>query len=219
MDKQKLEETLKKLIRANGRTQSSVARLLNVAPDTFNKWVRGINRIPDSMIDAFCKQLQLDAKTQVELLQLAGYSPPELAAPAASTPPFKFATKIMPDGKALDPTNVVDVGVTDLYAVFSPMHPLLGTEVAVDAPDPEAYYAFLKLNYVYKQMGWKWFLEGETVMEFEMDVKRYSVVWLNAYRYSGTGIFGGEDRLQRGVYSILVTVSGNPLVTSTLSVR
>lgn len=59
MDRYAFEEKVKRYIEQDGRSQAAVARKLGYAVDTFNRWVRGTNRMPDSAILAFCQLLNL----------------------------------------------------------------------------------------------------------------------------------------------------------------
>ncbi len=80
MDQFYFEETIKDYIRQSGRSQAATARLLKVAPDTFNKWVRGINRMPVDILHNFCELVELDEKQRTELFRLAGYVVPPVVA-------------------------------------------------------------------------------------------------------------------------------------------
>lgn len=67
------EEAIKTYISQSGRSQAATARLLKIAPDTFNKWVRGINQMPLDILHQFCEFLKLDETQRTELFKLAGY--------------------------------------------------------------------------------------------------------------------------------------------------
>lgn len=76
MDRYVFEEKVKRYIEQDGRSQAAVARKLGYAVDTFNRWVRGSNRMPDSAILAFCRLLKLTDQQFAELMTLAGYVAP-----------------------------------------------------------------------------------------------------------------------------------------------
>lgn len=73
MDRYAFEEAIKAHLKADGRSQAAVARRLGYAPDTFNKWVRGVNQMPGDAIRSFCKLLNLSEKEFAALLTLAGH--------------------------------------------------------------------------------------------------------------------------------------------------
>ncbi|MCB0064195.1 MAG: helix-turn-helix transcriptional regulator, partial [Caldilineaceae bacterium] len=167
MNRLKLEEKLKRYIRADGRSQAAVARKLGYTPDTFNKWVRGVNRMPDGVIADFCTLLTLTPVDHAELLNLAGYAVPETllqrrergqthgdARPVAG---LVFATHITPEGRAIDPGTTFAPNVADLYAVFRADSTIPGTTVSVEDPAPDAYYAYLRINDepTISTLGWR----------------------------------------------------------------
>ena len=221
MDKTALERRLKEIIKADGRSQASMARKLGVGADTFNKWLRGVNRMPDDAIASFCEQLGLGTSIQIELLTLAGYTVPEnlLAAPSTASL-LQFASRVAPDGMALDPGLTFSAEVIDLYAVFSPKAPLAGTQINVDTPDPNGRYAFLKLpaDGTVSRIGWRWYYNGAVINEYEMDVKPGSIVWLQKFRYEGSGIFNDNPPFGRGQLRIVLLLGGNPSMSATVTI-
>ncbi|MEZ4714026.1 MAG: SUMF1/EgtB/PvdO family nonheme iron enzyme [Caldilineaceae bacterium] len=76
MTDQTFEQTLKAHLRSANLSQARAARRLGYAPDTFNKWVRGVNRMPDDVINQLGKLLKLSPAQTVALLRLAGYTIP-----------------------------------------------------------------------------------------------------------------------------------------------
>lgn len=76
MDRYAFEQVLKAHLKTVGWSQAAVARRLGYAPDTFNKWVRGINRMPSEAIAAFSQLLGLTPSDMTQLLTLAGYTVP-----------------------------------------------------------------------------------------------------------------------------------------------
>ncbi|HMQ52465.1 MAG TPA: helix-turn-helix transcriptional regulator [Anaerolineae bacterium] len=74
LDRQrKFEETLKGHIKRAGLTQAAVARKLGYRTDTLNKWIKGLNRIPDAELQKITEFLLLSGEEQQELFHLAGY--------------------------------------------------------------------------------------------------------------------------------------------------
>lgn len=222
-----LEEKLKHHMRADGRSQAAVARKLGYPPDTFNKWVRGVNRMPDGVIADFCTLLMLSPADQAELLTLAGYivpaafSPsPNAQQPAANSAPMAglvFATKITPEGRALDPGTTFAPKIADLYAVFRPDSTIPGTAVNADEPAPDAHYAYLRIsnNPTISRLGWRWYYNGDVVNEFEMNVKPGNIVWLQFFSYENEGIFCAPP-FGLGEYRIVILLGGNPALSSRL---
>lgn len=70
------EEAIKAYIEHSERSQAGVARLLGVEADTFNKWVRGVNRMPIDVLHQFCELMKLSEAQRTELFALAGYAVP-----------------------------------------------------------------------------------------------------------------------------------------------
>lgn len=221
MDKIAFEHKMKSYIRSDGRSQASMARKLGIGADTFNKWVRGVNRIPDDVIAQFCETLSLSAESQVELLTLAGYTVPAkefVKSSAAAT--ILFASQVAPDGKALDAGTEFSAEITDLYAVFPPSAPLPGTNINVASPDRNAYYAFLKMrtDTSVSRVGWRWYYQGAVINEFEMDVRPGSVLWLQKFGYESNGIFNSPP-FGRGQYRIVLLLGGNPSISAALTIE
>lgn len=70
------EEAIKAHIEESERSQAATARLLGVEADTFNKWVRAVNRMPIDILHQFCELMGLSETQRVELFVLAGYAVP-----------------------------------------------------------------------------------------------------------------------------------------------
>jgi len=223
-----LEEKLKQHLRADGRSQAAVARKLGYPPDTFNKWVRGVNRIPDQVIADFCTLLMLSPTDQAELLGLAGYIVPAALSPSALAPPatiipmagLVFATKITPEGRALNPGTTFAPNIADLYAVFRPDSTIPGTVVNVDEPDPTAHYAYLRISDspTISRLGWRWYYNGDVVNEFEMNVQPGNIVWLQCFSYENEGIFCAPP-FGLGDYRIVILLGGNPALSSRIEIK
>jgi len=73
MDLYAFEQKLKFYIEKGGRSQAAVARLLGHRPDTFNKWVHSVNKMPFDVLHEFCRLHGLEGEQQLELFQLLGY--------------------------------------------------------------------------------------------------------------------------------------------------
>lgn len=67
------EEAIKAHLERADLSQAAVARKLHYTPEQFNKWVRGVNRIPDVAIQEFADLLQLTDEERTKLFTLAGY--------------------------------------------------------------------------------------------------------------------------------------------------
>lgn len=82
------EEAIKAYIEQSERSQAGTARKLGVEADTFNKWVRGVNRMPVEVLHQFCELLELSKQQRTELFTLAGYAVPPVVAdsPTGSHP-------------------------------------------------------------------------------------------------------------------------------------
>jgi hypothetical protein len=73
MDKYAFEEAIKAYLNRADLSQAAAARKLHYTPEQFNKWVRGVNRIPDVAIQEISDLLDLNDEERAELFALAGY--------------------------------------------------------------------------------------------------------------------------------------------------
>jgi hypothetical protein len=73
MQQFEFEEAIKAHLKRAGLSQAGVARKLHYTPEQFNKWVRGVNRIPDTAIQEFAHLLHLTDEERTELFTLADY--------------------------------------------------------------------------------------------------------------------------------------------------
>lgn len=73
MDQHKFEQKIKDHLKRAGLSQAAAARKLHYTPEQFNKWVRGVNRIPDVAIQEISEFLGLSDEERIELFTLAGY--------------------------------------------------------------------------------------------------------------------------------------------------
>ena len=127
-----------------------------------------------------------------------------------------FATKVEANGQAIDPNNTFPQNITDFYAVFRSNMAPPGMKINVEEPVDGAYYAYLKVvdGSSISKFGWRWYREGQRVLEFEMDVKSGEGVWLQRYNYSGDGVFSGD--FSPGRYTIVILIDGNPATSAEL---
>lgn len=72
-EKYAFEQAMKAHIKRAGYSQAAVARKLHYTPEQFNKWIKGVNRIPDVVIKEFSDLLGLTDEERAELFTLAGY--------------------------------------------------------------------------------------------------------------------------------------------------
>lgn len=224
MKQYELEQKIKEYLKKDGRSQASIARKLECAPDTFNKWVLGVNRMPDTVIVAFCALLRLDDNQRNELLHFAGYASfanhQRATIPEARVAPgLVFATKIAANGLALNAGTEFPANISDLYAVYLPGMTPPGTEVNVPDPIANAYYAYLKVrgDATMASIGWRWYYEGEVVNEYQTTTKPGNTIWLQRYGYGKGGIFNGEPFCP-GAYKIVILLGGNPALSSDLTI-
>lgn len=67
------EQAIKAHLKRAGLSQAAAARQLHYTPDQFNKWIRGVNRIPDVTILELAELLALSEAERTDLFALAGY--------------------------------------------------------------------------------------------------------------------------------------------------
>lgn len=67
------EQIVKTHLKRAGLSQATAARQLHYTPEQFNKWIRGVNRMPDVAILALAELLKLTDEERTELFTLAGY--------------------------------------------------------------------------------------------------------------------------------------------------
>lgn len=91
------EIAIKAHLKQAGLSQAMAARKLGYSPDQFNKWVRGVNRIPDVAIQELSDLLDLSEEERIELFTLAGY--------VAIRGPQKEADRV--DKASVDESNTV----------------------------------------------------------------------------------------------------------------
>lgn len=116
------EAAIKACIRESGRSQAATARMLKVEPDTFNKWVRQVNRIPMDVLHDFCELVELSEQQRQELFVLAGHTvPPVVTSEPASQPSDALASPLpLPDKPYRDLVGREEVLVEILTALRDP---------------------------------------------------------------------------------------------------
>lgn len=135
-------------------------------------------------------------------------------------PPLLFASKVAPNGQAIDPGATFKGGITDLYAVFPVGMAPPGTVIGEEDPDDGAYYAFLRADpdRPITRIGWRWIYAGKVVNEYEMEVEPGSDFWLSSFNYEPGGLFGNQQ-FPYGKYTVVILLGGNPSVSGELVVE
>jgi hypothetical protein len=114
------EDAMKAYIAQSGRSQAKTARMLGVEPDTFNKWVRGVNRMPIDILHRFCELVGLNESQRTELFKLAGHVvPPVVSVEAMGVRPSE-------DTSLLSPIPLPDKPYRDLVGRDAIVNDLLG---------------------------------------------------------------------------------------------
>jgi hypothetical protein len=130
--------------------------------------------------------------------------------------PLRFASKIAPDGEALNPSDTFSTTVTDLYVVFpeSAMPP--GLAPYAENPRAGAYYAHFKRDgsVAVNTFGWRWLKDGKQLFEFFADPAT-PPFWLQRYNYEGKGVFGEWGP---GTYTVVILVNGTPMLSGELRI-
>ena len=67
------EQAIKAYLKRAGLSQAAVARKLHYTPAQLNKWIKGVNRIPDTVVLELANLLDLTEEERTELFTLAGY--------------------------------------------------------------------------------------------------------------------------------------------------
>ena len=133
-----------------------------------------------------------------------------------------FASQIEADGRAVDPGVEFIPGVNRLYAVFKADKLPRGLEVNVDQPEEHSYYAFLRpsSDSPLASFGWRWFYQGQLVVEFEPDIRR-GLFWLERSDQAEAAIFGGDiavTGMGSGDYVVEFTTGGNTLFSESFTI-
>jgi transcriptional regulator with XRE-family HTH domain len=110
MNPYEFEQKIKAYIEESGRSQASTARKLGVQPDTFNKWVRGVNQMPVDILHNFCNLVGLDESKRTELFKLAGY----VVSPVVEVESKVTRTSTQESGSSLPPVPLPDKPYRDL---------------------------------------------------------------------------------------------------------
>ena len=149
------------------------------------------------------------------------------AAATTTEPPLTasgvaFASAINATGKAIDPGVEFPATVSRVYAVFHAESLPRGLELNVDDIHPDGYYAYLRTSASsnLSTFGWRWFHNGEMVVEYEADAAASEFFWLERFDRSGAGIFGAPAAtgMGPGLYTVEFTVSGNALFEESFTI-
>jgi hypothetical protein len=146
----------------------------------------------------------------------------QMPATAAALPtarfvvPMLFASKIAPDGEAIDPADTFSTTVTDLYVVFPESAMPAGLTPHTENPVAGAYYAHFKRNGVspINTFGWRWLKDGKQLVEFFADPTA-PPFFLKRFDYNGKGIFGEWGA---GDYTVVILVNGTPMYSGHLHI-
>ncbi len=87
MRQAEFESAVKAYLKRADLSQAAAARRLHYTPEQFNKWIRGVNRIPDTAIQELAELLDLTEAERIELFSLAGYVAVRAVQPPAAGNP------------------------------------------------------------------------------------------------------------------------------------
>ena len=153
---------------------------------------------------------------QVE--SVARETPATVAALPTAGPiaPMLFASKITPDGEALNASDTFSTSITDLYVVFPELAMPPGVVPFTEKPKAGAYYAHFKRNGVMpiNTFGWRWLKDGKQLVEFFAD-PAMPPFFLKRYDYNGKGVFGEWGA---GDYTVVILVNGTPMLSGQLHI-
>ncbi|MEM7340809.1 MAG: hypothetical protein AAF467_19285 [Actinomycetota bacterium] len=94
--------------------------------------------------------------------------------------------------------------------------------MSADDLDPDAYYAYLQPSddSALTTFGWRWFHDGELVVDYETDLATDAFFWLERFDRSEAGIFGAADStgMGPGRYDVEFITNGNALFTESFTV-
>jgi hypothetical protein len=145
--------------------------------------------------------------------------PAPIAAPSAAPlpiAPMLFASKIAPDGEALDASGTFPSSITDLYVVFPEQAMPPGLEPFTENPKAGAYYAHFKPagNVPLSRFGWRWLKDGVQLIDFASNPAT-PPFWLQRYDYEGKGVFGEWGP---GTYTVVIFINGTPMLSGELHI-
>jgi len=157
------------------------------------------------------------------LLQSRPDEPSTVALP--TTPPtatdapatgLMFASKIAPDGEALDPGTTFPASITDLYVAFPANAMPPGLAPFDESAKAGAHYAYFRStgSPALNAFGWRWLKDGQQIVEFTSDPKQ-SPFWLQRFDYNGKGVFGEWGP---GNYTIVILLNGTPALSGDLTI-
>jgi hypothetical protein len=141
------------------------------------------------------------------------------AAVAITDTGIAFASRISPDGIALDPGLRFSPDTKTIYVVFRPGRTPPGLQVSHPAPTAEHYYAYLEAaeRLTPRSVGWQWYYQDQLVNEYETEMGA-GYVWLMVQSRSSSGLFEGILG-EVGVYDVYITIAGNPGLHSQLHIE
>lgn len=141
---------------------------------------------------------------------------PTVAATLAPATGLMFASKIAPDGEALDPGTTFPAAITDLYVAFPANAMPPGLAPFAQPAKDGAHYAYFKSTGApaLNAFGWRWLKDGQQLVEFTSD-PRQSPFWLQRFDYTGQGVFGEWGP---GEYTVVILLNGTPALSGDLTI-
>jgi hypothetical protein len=142
-------------------------------------------------------------------------SPQPTATPAPAIG-LMFASKIAPDGEALDPGTTFSANITDLYVAFPARAMPPGLAPFAQQVKDNAHYAYFKSTGApaFNTFGWRWYKDGQQIVEFNADPQQMPF-WLQRFDYSGKGVFGEWGP---GTYNVVILLNGTPALSGNLTI-
>lgn len=153
------------------------------------------------------------AEPRPEPVVVSSPMPTATVAPAVG---LMFASKIAPDGEALDPGTTFPATITDLYVTFRANAMPPGLAPFAQSPQDGAHYAYFKTTGTpqLNSFGWRWLKDGKQIVEFNADPQQ-TPFWLQRYDYNGKGVFGEWGP---GAYTIVILLNGTPALSGDLTI-
>jgi hypothetical protein len=141
---------------------------------------------------------------------------PQATATAAPATGLMFASKIAPDGEALDAGTSFPANITDLYAVFPADAMPPGLAPFAQRAKAGAHYAYFKTSGTpaLSAFGWRWLKDGKQIFEFSADPQQ-TPFWLQRYDYNGKGVF---SEWGPGTYNAVILLNGTPALSGSLTI-
>jgi hypothetical protein len=141
---------------------------------------------------------------------------PQPTATLAPATGLMFASKIAPDGEALDPGTTFPASITNLYVAFPANAMPPGLAPFDESAKAGAHYAYFRStgSPALNAFGWRWLKDGQQIVEFTSDPKQ-SPFWLQRFDYNGQGVFGEWGP---GNYTIVILLNGTPALSGDLTI-